>query len=71
MQTHGLKLLALSNEPVENIYLNNDSLETHTENSLETLLYKHSTTLKLSGNYQVALSILISFRGFSMGFVLG
>jgi len=52
LQTHGLKLLALSNEAVENISLNDSASGTDAESGAKTLLYKHSTTLKLSGNYQ-------------------
>jgi len=54
LQTHGLKLLELNNEPVKIITLdseNNSATSTNNEPS-HSLLYKHATTIKLSGNYQ-------------------
>lgn len=54
LQTHGLKLLSLSNEAVENISLENSKQgqQEQASDTVKTLLYKHSTTLKLSGSYQ-------------------
>jgi MSHA biogenesis protein MshJ len=55
LQTHGLKLIALNNEPVETISLsseNDDKNKKDADASSNTLLYKHSTTMTLSGTYQ-------------------
>jgi len=54
LQTHGLKLLDLNNEPVKIITLdseNNSAISTN-NGQPHSLLYKHATTIKLSGNYQ-------------------
>jgi len=54
LQTQGLKLLSLSNDAVENISIDNSVAEdeSQTNDIVKSSLYKHSTTLKLSGNYQ-------------------
>jgi len=49
LQTHGLKLLGLNNEEVEIITLSDEPMD---ENSAHSQLYKHATTIKLSGSYQ-------------------
>ncbi len=55
LQTHGLKLIALNNEPVETISLSSeddDKSKKNADTNSRTLLYKHSTTMTLSGTYQ-------------------
>lgn len=61
LQTHGLKLLELNNEPVTEIAL--DEPENPKENATNsTLLYKHSTIMKLSGNYQQLYHYLLNIE---------
>lgn len=57
LQTHGLKLIALNNEPVEAIIIKSGDEETENIESLEPeiqplKLYKHSTTMTLLGSFQ-------------------
>ena len=69
LQTHGLRLLSLSNEAVENISLKNSNEQQAEQpnNAVTTLLYKHSTTLKLSGNYQQLYQYLSSLESSEWG----
>lgn len=65
LKTHGLKLLELSNEAVEDITLSDDDENTakkQDDNVGKTLLYKHSTTLKLTGSYQQLYHYLSSLE---------
>ena len=65
LKTHGLKLLELSNEAVEDITLSDDDENTakkQADNVGKTLLYKHSTTLKLTGSYQQLYQYLSSLE---------
>jgi len=54
LQTHGLKLLELNNEEVEIISLTDIEPEEKSlqEGNPRSVLYKHATTIKLSGSYQ-------------------
>jgi MSHA biogenesis protein MshJ len=55
LQTHGLKLVALNNEPVEAITILDEKTENNQpldEQEQHAKLYKHSTSMTLSGNYQ-------------------
>lgn len=67
LQTHGLKLVALNNEPVENISFAEEDSKPSPENSVKTRLYKHSTTLKLSGNYQQLYQYLSALESSEWG----
>jgi len=67
LQTHGLKLVALNNEPVENISFAEEDSKPSPENSVKTRLYKHSTTLKLSGNYQQLYQYLSALENSKWG----
>jgi len=67
LQTHGLKLVALNNEPVENISFAEEDSKSSPENSVKTRLYKHSTTLKLSGNYQQLYQYLSALESSEWG----
>lgn len=49
LQSQGLKLVSLQNEPVHAIVLNQDGKQ-H-DDTAQTQLYEHATTIKLSGNY--------------------
>lgn len=65
LQTHGLKLLELSNEAVEDITLSDGDENTtkkQDDNAEKTLLYKHSTTLKLTGSYRQLYQYLSSLE---------
>jgi len=68
LQTHGLKLLSLSNEAVEGISFDEeDEKDQSREYSATTALYKHSTTLKLSGNYQQLYQYLSALENSEWG----
>ena len=51
LQSQGLKLLSLNNEPVYTIALNQDKDKHQQENEAQTQLYEHATTIKLRGSY--------------------
>ena len=68
LQTHGLKLVSLNNEPVETIsFAEEDAPKSDPKNNIKTLLYKHSTTLKLSGNYQQLYQYLSALESSEWG----
>lgn len=67
LQTHGLRLVALNNEPVERISFAKENPKANPENSVKTLLFKHSTTLKLSGNYQQLYQYLSALESSEWG----
>ncbi len=68
LQTHGLKLVSLSNDPVENISLNNSNDDSqHPTNTVQSRLYKHSTTIKLTGNYQQLYQYLTALESSEWG----
>ena len=68
LQTHGLKLVSLSNEPVENITLNNSDNESQQATDVaQSRLYKHSTTIKLAGNYQQLYQYLTALENSEWG----
>lgn len=50
----GLKVLSVKNEPVRDVSINltTNGRTANSEDKKETLLYEHSATIKLSGNYQ-------------------
>jgi len=55
LQTHGLRLVALNNEPVEAINVLDDKTVSNkplNEQEQHAKLYKHATSMTLSGNYQ-------------------
>jgi TolA-binding protein len=55
LQTHGLKLVALNNEPVDSITVLDDKTVNNkplNEQEHHAKLYKHATSMTLSGNYQ-------------------
>jgi MSHA biogenesis protein MshJ len=63
LQTHGLKLISLNNDPVETITINSEqqqpsSVENQQADPYSTL-YKHSTTMVLSGNFQQLYEYLL------------
>ena len=51
LQSHGLKLVSLNNEPVYSITLEHEKKSSQQNNNAQTLLYEHATTIKLSGTY--------------------
>lgn len=55
LETNGLTLLSLNNEPAKNITpkpVNTDKKSEENKTVLNTSLYEHAATIKLSGNYQ-------------------
>ena len=66
-QTHGLKLLALNNEAVESISIGDEDPKDQAKNKYKTSLYKHSTTLKLAGNYQQLYQYLSALENSEWG----
>jgi len=67
LQTHGLKLLALNNEAVESISIDDEDSKDQAKNKYKTSLYKHSTTLKLTGNYQQLYQYLSALENSKWG----
>ena len=52
LQSQGLKLLSLNNEPVNTIVLDQNEDKQQQDNEARTQLYEHATTIKLRGNYR-------------------
>lgn len=54
LETNGLTLVSLNNEPAKNITPQSESTDDNTEatQALNASLYEHAATIKLSGNYQ-------------------
>ncbi len=61
LQTSGLKLVSLSNEPVNAISFN-DNENNDDRTTSESVLYEHATIIKLTGNYQQLYQYLLSLE---------
>ena len=71
LQTNGLKLVSLNNEPAKNITPDSEEKDAKSIANgviLKTSLYEHAATVTLSGNYQQLYQYLITLENSKWGF---